>query len=114
MENKTLDKENLEEGEEGEIGGLSNLKEEIVKMDKTSAEELNELKADLVKVFETKETLDEDKVLKLLKILARKEINIELLKESGVGKILTRIEKKPDGFFSDDNAVKDKAKNLRN
>jgi hypothetical protein len=45
----------------------------------------------LIKSFETKEKLDEGKLLKILKVLATKEINIELLKDSGIGKILTRI-----------------------
>ena len=99
-----VDKENLEAND-----GLAGLKDDAITEEPTSVEELNEIKADLIKTFETKEKLNEDNLLKLLKVLARKKINVELLRESGVGKILTRVLDRPKGFFSEDNACKDKA-----
>lgn len=41
-------------------------------------------------------------------------MSIELLRDSGIGKILTRVVERPKGFFSDDNVCKDKAQNLQN
>lgn len=88
---------------------MKDLKEESVKLEPTTIEELTELKSDIVKSIESKEKLNEENLLKLLKVLARKKINIQLLRDSGIGKILTRIQNQPGGFFSDDNACKDKA-----
>ena len=88
---------------------MKDLKEESVKLEPTTIEELTELKSDIVYSIESKEKLNEENLLKLLKVLARKKINIQLLRDSGIGKILTRIRNQPGGFFSDDNACKDKA-----
>ena len=57
MESKQ-NKENIEEGEEE--GGLKDLKEETVKLEPTTIEELTELKSDIVKSIESKEKLNEE------------------------------------------------------
>lgn len=61
------------------------------KLQAVSIEELNDLKEQLVKNFSDKEKRNETNTLKILKVLATKDITLDLLKESKVGKVLSSI-----------------------
>ena len=58
---------------------------------KTSAEEINSLKEDLVKVLKRgeREALEVEKVSSILKVLQTKQMSVEILKETLVGKTIS-------------------------
>ena len=70
-----------------------------------NAEELIELKNDLLKQFDNPSDKDEHKTMGILKILQRTHITVPLLKQTMIGKTITKIveKKNEDGkeYFQD-------------
>lgn len=56
-----------------------------------SAEELIELKDDLIKAFDNPKDKDEHKTLSILKILQKTQITVPLLRQTMIGKTLSKI-----------------------
>ena len=60
------------------------------------------LKDDLDKYFKNQDNADkndENKTLNILKILMKKKITVELLKATKIGKTISQINDKKEGFF---------------
>ena len=67
---------------------MENAETPQTKFEPVQVEELKEFNTDLLTKLQKK---DEDSVLKILKVLSRKQITIELLAESKIGKAISRV-----------------------
>lgn len=65
-------------------------KKEEVKLEKISVEEIVEIRDDIAKQMD-KSKADSTKTLSILKVLAKKKIDRNLLVESKIGKTITRL-----------------------
>ena len=88
-----------------ESRGLKELKKgEIYELKNISIEELKELNAELLKCLKP-EKKDENKMVKLIKVLQSRNITVPLIQESKIGKTISLIIEKEKSFFEDADLV---------
>ena len=89
---------------------LEALKETPEELEVMDADQIKALSEDLHKQIDKK---DEDNMLKIIKKLAKVKMTLQLIKETLVGKALTKITSKDKDYFTD-SAIQEKAENLIN
>ena len=89
---------------------LEALKEKEQELEVVDSDQLREWSEDLLKQLEKK---DEDNMNKLIKKLQKVKMTIKLIKETLVGKTLTRIISKDKDYFQDQ-GIQEKSQNLIN